>query len=79
VTTVAGATKLKVHIQLLTRNGHVLLDHEVNGNVRFMGDNLGATNKVANGTAKFLKRSTLPAAAAQVPQPTTSREATATL
>jgi len=58
VTTIAGATKLKVHIQLLTRNGHVVLDHTVDGNVRFLGDNLGATNKVAHNTVKTLKGST---------------------
>jgi hypothetical protein len=63
VTTVAGATKLNVQIQLLTRNGHVVLERTVQGNVRFIGDNLGATNKVANNTAKILKQSTLPVSA----------------
>jgi hypothetical protein len=62
VTTLTGATKLKVHIQLVTRNGRVVLDRAVEGNVRFIGDNLGATKKVANNTAKSLKRSILPAA-----------------
>jgi len=60
VTTVTGATKLKVHIQLVTRNGHVLLERTLEGNVRFIGDNLGATSKVANNTAKALKRAELP-------------------
>lgn len=60
VTTVTGATKLKVHIQLVTRDGRVMLDRAVAGDVRFMGENLRATNKVANKTAKILKRSTLP-------------------
>ena len=60
VTTVAGATKLNVQIQLLTRNGRVVLERTVQGNVRFIGDNLGATNKVANNTAKILKQSALP-------------------
>jgi hypothetical protein len=60
VTTVAGATKLRVHIQLITRNGHVVLEHVVAGNVRFIGDNLRATNTVAHNAAKILKRSTLP-------------------
>jgi hypothetical protein len=31
---VTGATKLKVHIQLVTRNGRVVLDRAVEGNVR---------------------------------------------
>ena len=67
VTTITGATKLKVHIQLLTRDGHVLSEHIVNGDVRFMGENLGATNKLARNTAKILKRSKLPAPAMLIP------------
>jgi Big-like domain-containing protein len=31
MTTVSGATKLKVHIQLITRNGRVVLDRAVEG------------------------------------------------
>jgi hypothetical protein len=77
VTTVTGATKLKVHIQLITRNGRVVLDRVVEGNVRFIGENLGATKKVANNTGKILKRSILPAPTALIPQQTTSKEATA--
>jgi hypothetical protein len=68
VTTVAGATKLNVHIQLLTRNGRVVLERAIEGDVRFIGDNLRATNKVANNTIKILKQSTLPAPAASIPQ-----------
>lgn len=68
VTTVAGATKLKVQIQLVTPDGRVVMEHTVASNVRFMGDNLAATNKVANKTAKRLKRSTLPALTAQMAQ-----------
>jgi hypothetical protein len=79
VTTVTGATKLKVHIQLVTRNGRVVLERAAEGNVRFIGDNLGATNKVANNTVKILKRTTLPAAGALTSQQTTSKEATATI
>lgn len=79
VTTVTGATKLKVHIQLLTRNGLVVLERAVEGDVRFIGDNLGATNKVASNTAKILNRTILPAPAALIPQQTTPKEATATI
>ncbi len=79
VTTVTGATKLKVHVQLLTRNGQVVLDHAVEGKVRFIGENLAATNKVANNTAKILKRSILPAPAEVIPQQTTAKEAKATI
>ena len=79
VTTITGATKLKVHFQLITRTGFVVLERTVEGNVWFIGDNLRATNKVANNTAKILKRSILPAPAAVLPQQTTSKEATATI
>ena len=78
VTTVIGATKLKVHIQLLTRNGRVVLERAVEGDVRFIGDNLRATNKVANNTAKILKHSTLPAPAVSIPQQATGKESTST-
>ena len=76
VTTVAGATKLKVHIQLVTRNGRVVLERDVEGNVRFIGDNLGATNTVANNAAKVLKRSVLAAATEPMPQQITPKEPT---
>lgn len=79
VTTVAGATKLKVDIQLLARDGNVVLNRTVDGNVRFFGDNLGVTSKVANKATKTLKQSTLPAPAALLPQQTIPREAKSTL
>ena len=66
VTTVAGATKLNVRVQLFTRDGHVVLDQVVNGNVRWMGGNLKATQNLASNVASTLKKSTLPQPAAQV-------------
>ena len=68
VTTVTGATKLKVHIQLVTGNGRIVLERTVEGDVRFIGDNLGATNNLANKAAQILKRSTLPTPAELMPQ-----------
>jgi hypothetical protein len=59
VTTVTGATKLNVRIQLLARNGAVVLDRTIQGNVRFFGDNLRATHNVAHNAANTLKRSTI--------------------
>lgn len=60
VTTLNGATKLNVRIQLVTREGHVVLENAVDGNVRFLGDNLRATHNLAHNVAQALKRSTLP-------------------
>jgi len=56
VTTVSGATKLSVRAQLLTRDGKVVLESKVNGNVRFFGDNLRATQNLARNIAKEIKQ-----------------------
>jgi hypothetical protein len=60
VTTVTGATKLNVRIQLFTREGHLVLEQVVEGDVRFVGNNLRATHNLAHNVAGTLKRSTLP-------------------
>jgi hypothetical protein len=61
VTTVSGATKLKVLSQLRTRDGQVVLQRSIDGNVRFFGGNLRATHNLAHNAAKAIKQSTLPA------------------
>ena len=60
VTTVSGATKLTVRSQLLTRDGKILLERTVDGNVRFTGSNLRATHNLACNVAKTIKQSSLP-------------------
>ena len=60
VTTVSGATKLTVRGQLLTRDGKIVLERTVEGNVRFMGSNLRATHNLARNMSKTIKQSTLP-------------------
>ena len=57
VTTVSGATKLRVRIELLTREDKIVLDRTVNGNVRFFGSNLRATHNLARNIAKAIKQS----------------------
>jgi hypothetical protein len=57
VTTVSGATKLTVRSQLLTREGKVVLERTVNGDVRFFGSNLRATHNLAHNIAKMIKQS----------------------
>src|SRR5271165_3667156 len=57
VTTVSGATKLTVRSQLVTREGRVVLERTVNGNVRFFGSNLRATHNLARNIAKGIKQS----------------------
>lgn len=60
VTTVSGATKLTVSSELCTPDGQVILEHTVNGNVRFLGSNLRATHNLAHSVAKIITQSSLP-------------------
>jgi hypothetical protein len=60
VTTISGATKLNVRTQLCTRQGEVVLERVVNGNVRFFGGNLRATHTLARNVADTIKKSTWP-------------------
>jgi hypothetical protein len=57
VTTVSGATKLGVRSQLLTREGKVILERTVNGDIRFFGSNLRATHNLAHNIAKTIRQS----------------------
>jgi hypothetical protein len=57
VTTVSGATKLTVRTQLIARDGKIVLESTVNGNVRFFGSNLRATHNLARNIAKVTKES----------------------
>src|SRR5579864_8198409 len=57
VTTVSGATKLIVRSQLCTRDGRVVLERRVSGNVRFLGSNLRATHNLAGNVAKTIDQS----------------------
>ena len=57
VTTISGATKLSVRSQLVTRDGKIVLDRSVSGDVRFFGTNLRATHNLARNIAKMIKES----------------------
>jgi hypothetical protein len=65
VTTVSGATKLKVRCQLLSPEGRVIWERTVDGNVRFFGANLRATHNLAHNVVNSIKQSTLPPPTAQ--------------
>jgi len=60
VTTVTGATKLSVRSRLCTRDGNIVLEETVHGNVRFLGSNLRATHNLAHNVAKTIKQASLP-------------------
>ena len=59
-TTVSGATKLTVRSQLCTRDGQILFDRTVHGQVLFMGSNLLATHNLARNVAETIEKSPLP-------------------
>lgn len=61
VTTVSGATKLTVRSQLVTRDGKVVMDSTVTGEVRFFGGNLRATHNLAGNIVKAVKEAQFPA------------------
>ena len=56
VTTIAGATKITVRVQMATRDGRLILDEDVEGNVRFFGENLRATHDFAKQVAKLIRQ-----------------------
>jgi hypothetical protein len=57
VTTVAGATSIKVKVQFTSREGKVLLEKDVEGKVRFYGENLRATYDLAKKVAALVNKS----------------------
>ena len=57
VTTVAGATSIKVKVEFTSREGKVLLDKDVEGKVRFYGENLRATYDLAKKVAALVNQS----------------------
>ena len=69
VTTVSGATKLEVRSQLYTRDGRLILERVVDGNVRFFGGNLRATHNLARNVVKTIKQSSLPTPTSSTPEP----------
>ncbi len=52
VTTVAGATSMTVRCQFRDSSGHVLLERDIDGKVRFFGGNLKATYDFAKKAAR---------------------------
>jgi len=59
VTTVSGATKLTVRGQLVTREGQIVLERTIDGDVLFFGSNLRATRNLASNIAKAIKEASL--------------------
>jgi hypothetical protein len=54
VTTVGGFTKIFVRMQLVGKDGKQLIDKNVEGKIRFVGENLKATQDLTKGMTKIL-------------------------
>jgi hypothetical protein len=55
VTTVSGKTSIKVHMEVVQPDGKVLLTKDLEGKVRFFGENMRATFDLGKGIAHTLK------------------------
>jgi hypothetical protein len=62
VTTVAGATSIKLHCAFSDKDGKTLLERDISGNVRFFGGNLRATLDFAKKTAQLARDNFSPSA-----------------
>ncbi len=54
VTTVAGATSIKIKVTFTDKSGKVLLERDIEGKVRFFGENLRATYDLAKKVAQVV-------------------------
>jgi hypothetical protein len=61
VTTVAGATSIRVHCRFSDMEGHTLLERDIQGKVRFFGGNLKATSDFAKKAASAARGITITA------------------
>jgi hypothetical protein len=57
VTTIKGATSITIKVQFTDRDGKVLLEKDIQGKVRFYGENLNATYDFAKKVAKVVNES----------------------
>jgi hypothetical protein len=62
VTTVAGATSIRVHCEFTDTSGQLLLARDINGNVRIFGGNLKATYDFAKKAASVAHENVTPVA-----------------
>jgi len=55
VTTVAGGTIIKTSVRLVNREGRTVVNRDVEGKVRFFGENLNATRSLAKKVATIIR------------------------
>jgi hypothetical protein len=56
IITVVGATKVRLNVKLSTRDGALLVDKQVEGKVRFFGENLDVIHDVAKRVTSLLRK-----------------------
>jgi hypothetical protein len=56
IVTVIGATKVKLNVKLSANNGAILVDKQVEGKVRFFGENLNVIRDVAKQITRLLRK-----------------------
>jgi len=61
VTTVAGKTSVTVHLSFTDKNGQTLFENNVEGKVRFLGENLRATFDFGKKVAAVVRQDFTPA------------------
>jgi len=57
VTTVAGSTSIRIKLTFSDKNGKVLMEKEIEGKVRFFGENIRATYDLAKKVAAIVNES----------------------
>ena len=60
VTTVGGSTSITIHCKFTDKNGNVLLERDITGKVRLIGDNLKATDDFAKKAATVAQETLSP-------------------
>jgi|CZKC01.1.fsa_nt_gi hypothetical protein len=56
IVTVIGATKVRLNVKLSANNGAILVDKQVEGKVRFFGENLNVIRDVAKQITRLLRK-----------------------
>ena len=68
VTTVGGSTSITIHCKFTDKEGKVLLERDITGKVKLVGDNLRATDDFAKKAAKVAQETLSPDSSSSDPE-----------
>ena len=68
VTTVGGATSITIHCKFTDKEGNVLLERDITGKVKLIGDNLRATDDFAKKAATVAQEALAPDSSSSDPK-----------